>query len=271
MSTQFAIDAAGRILHVTEVERGLGCHCICVVCGEPVVAKKGPEREHHFAHDSNKGDCVASYETLLHKFAKRVIREKGGLAVPPYRNQAPTNWFWLMFEKVEEEVRMDSGSIRPDIVGYSEGHPTLVEIAYSSFADAGKVAKLAALNLQAVEIDLHDFTPENFDPDAVSAAVLEEGPRKKWLLEGPPATSLPARSRCPEEVVTIQGIWVSMKDLPFGDLAIKVIAFNPEVNAIIKGIAKQNRGWWNPRYKNWLVPRQFAGFARNAVREAAVR
>lgn len=267
MSTQFAIDATGRIVHISEVERGLGCRSTCTVCGEPMVAKKGAEREHHFAHDSNKADCIASYESHLHKFAKRVIQDEGGLAVPLAQGQTAARW--LMFDRVEEELRLAEGTVRPDIVGYTRGVPTLIEVAYSSFADAEKIAKLTALKLQALELDLHDFPAESFEPETVKRAIRDDIPRKKWLFELSAAPQPVRNQPRQEERVTIKEIWVFLKELPFGDLAIRVPAFNPEVNAIIKGIAKQNHGWWKPEYKNWIVPCRFKERAKKAVREAA--
>nr|WP_305910281.1 competence protein CoiA family protein [Methylomarinum sp. Ch1-1]MDP4522341.1 competence protein CoiA family protein [Methylomarinum sp. Ch1-1] len=87
------------------------CNCYCVVCNERMVAKKGTEREHHFAHESNKADCVINHETLLHMFAKRVIQDAGGLVVPPDIERKLTgspqisqsNPTWLMLNRVEEE------------------------------------------------------------------------------------------------------------------------------------------------------------------------
>jgi hypothetical protein len=70
-------------------------------------------------------------------------------------------------------------------------------------------------------------------------------------------------------IVTINGIWVALKDLPFGDLVIKVVAYNPEVNAIAKGIAKRYSGYWNAQYENWIVPKRWRESAKKAVREAA--
>ena len=129
MSTQFAMDTSNRITHINEAERGLSCNCFCMVCGERMVAKKGNEREHHFAHESNKIACVINHETLLHKFAKRVIQEKGGLVVPPAMNYrlssfttvSQTNPTWLTLERIEEEKWLDN--IRPDLIGYSGETP----------------------------------------------------------------------------------------------------------------------------------------------------
>jgi hypothetical protein len=52
-------------------------------------------------------------------------------------------------------------------------------------------------------------------------------------------------------------------------LAIKVVAFNPEVNAIVKGIAKRYSGWWRQDYKNWVVPKNWLYRALSDLRAAA--
>ena len=251
MNAQFAIAPSNVIAHISEVDRGLGCGCTCPVCHEPVIAKKGPEREHHFAHASNQADCAANYETQLHQYAIRVIQETMGLIVPIDHEQGPGRW--LAFDKVAEEERLDATALRPDIIGYANGAPTLIEIAYSSFVGDAKRSKLAQLNLPALEIDLHDYPPECFDPAAVKQAVCHGLERKQWLYEiksGP--ASQPRR-------ITIRGIFVYLRRLSSsGDLAIKVSVFNPEVNGINKQIAQQHRGRWHPPYKNWIVPYRFA-------------
>jgi len=122
MNAQFAIAPSNVIAHISEVDRGLGCGCTCPVCHEPVLAKKGPEREHHFAHTSNQADCAANYETQLHQYAIRVIQETMGLIVPIDHEQGPGRW--LAFDKVAEEERLDAPALRPDIIGYANGAPT---------------------------------------------------------------------------------------------------------------------------------------------------
>jgi competence protein CoiA len=277
MSTQFAMDYSNRITHISEAERGLSCNCSCVVCGERMVAKKGEEREHHFAHESNKVACMANHETLLHKFAKRAIQEAGGLVVPPsmnYRLSAlPTvsaaNPTWLTLERIEEEKWLDN--LRPDLIGYYRETPVLIEVAYSSFVDADKQAKLEARGLIALEIDVRDLSPESFDPDLAKEAIVREAGRKEWLFcpPEPEPTAVHRKPNFIEEIITIKGIWVSARILPFGDLAIKVIAFNPEVNAIVKGIAKRYSGWWRQDYKNWVVPKNWLYRALCDLRAAA--
>lgn len=147
---------------------------------------------------------------------------------------------------------------------YNGTTPILVEVAYSSFADEGKLAKLEAFGLRALEIDLRGHDPANFDVEATKAAILDSFENKKWL-------SAPEEKLRPytEEKITIKGIWVFLRYLAWGDLAIRVGAFNPEVNGIVKDIAKRYSGRWNPKYKNWIVPNRWIDKARGEVIAAA--
>jgi competence protein CoiA len=274
MSTQFAMDHKNRLIHISEAERGLICNCYCMVCNERMVAKKGQEREHHFAHESNKAACIINHETLLHQFAKRVIQDALGLVVPQDSNRKITgslqlsqsNPTWLMLDRVEEEKQL--GDIRPDLIGYTLDAQVLIEIAYSSFVDNEKLAKLEARNLLALEIDLSAFDPEYFDVETTKEAILNGVDLKKWLYFPEPAV-VEKKPAYTEEIVTIKGMWVSLKTLPFGDLAVKVIAYNPEVNAIVKAIAKRYYGTWRQDYKNWIVPNRWLQHAINDLRAEA--
>jgi competence protein CoiA len=274
MLNQFAMDTLNRFTHISEVERGLNCHCFCVVCGEKVVAKKGVEREHHFAHESNKATCVVNPETLLHKFAKRVIQEAGGLVVPPALNYRLCNLIgvnlagpsWLMLDRIEEEKRLDG--IRPDLIGYFGITPVLIEVAYSSFSDFEKQTKLEELGLVALEIDLSAFHPENFDPTTTKDAIVNGVDQKYWLYCPEPAPIV-QQSACISERITIKGIWVYLRKLPSGDLAIKVAVYNPEVYAIVKGIAKGYFGQWRQDYKNWIVPSHCYNHVMSSLQAAA--
>jgi hypothetical protein len=47
----FAIrSTTGELVSVDEVESGAACECICLSCEAPMVARKGPINQHHFAH-----------------------------------------------------------------------------------------------------------------------------------------------------------------------------------------------------------------------------
>ncbi len=274
MSGKFAMNTSNYITHISEVERGLSCHCFCVVCGEKMIAKKGDEREHHFAHESNEAVCEVSHETVLHLFAKRVIRESGGLVIPSALDNrlcdligcSATGPFWLPLDRIEEEKWLDG--IRPDLIGYHKDASILIEVAYSSFADAEKISKFENRGLIALEIDLREFHPENFDPCTTQEAIVQGVNQKRWLVNSKPLNII-QQPVCPSEVITIKGIWVYLRKLPSGDLAIKVAVYNPEVHAIVKNIAKGYYGQWRQDYKNWIVPSNWFNQARNSLQAVA--
>ena len=68
---------------ISESERGKKCGCVCPSCGAALIARKGEEREHHFAHDPNHpcderiAMMISSY-TLL----KEALEEKGEFCYP---------------------------------------------------------------------------------------------------------------------------------------------------------------------------------------------
>ena len=61
----------GVATYIEDVESGLKCGCTCPSCGEPLVAKKGTKRMHHFAHHAGE-NCEYGYETSLHLAAKEI-------------------------------------------------------------------------------------------------------------------------------------------------------------------------------------------------------
>ena len=73
---------SGRAVHVRAVPRGLACNCVCQHCGQPLVAKKGAVKEHHFAHYRHNPAC--SQESWLHAAAKQILAERinAGAGVP---------------------------------------------------------------------------------------------------------------------------------------------------------------------------------------------
>lgn len=291
MSSLFGLDSSDRLVFVSEVPRGLACQCRCVACNEPLIARQGTVREHHFAHASGREPCDVSHESLLHRYAKQVILEAGGLKVPMDStvsehlglelNSAPSTDLKLARIEVERSVQ----EVRPDLLGHTdEGLAIAIEVAYSSFCDLFKVEQFARQGLAALEIDLRAFTPEGFEPEAVRTAVLHDLHAKAWLWPKPPAQleavspaapAAPASSasaetpkaRLPEEIVTISGRWVSIKEFRSGDLAVRVITYDPDVVSMVRSIAKANYAWYSPKWKSWNVPRWRAEAVRQALRE----
>jgi competence protein CoiA len=182
------------------------------------------------------------------------------------------------------DVEKSVQDVRPDLLGHTdEGLLVAIELAYSCFCEMSKVDQFARLGLPALEIDLRAFTPEEFDPGAVRAAVLNDVSTKSWLWPTPPAMETPPapvapfapptlvtveapRARLPEEIVTISGRWVSIKTFLSGDLAVKVVTYDPDVVSLVKSIAKANYGRYSPKWKSWNVPRWRADIVRAELR-----
>jgi hypothetical protein len=60
-------------IHVSEVESGLQQDIKCINCGGNLIARKGSKTVHHFAHHK---ETNCSGESALHKWAKRIIRDR---------------------------------------------------------------------------------------------------------------------------------------------------------------------------------------------------
>ncbi|MBE2263421.1 MAG: hypothetical protein IAE92_11815 [Burkholderiaceae bacterium] len=288
MSSLFGLDEFNHLVHVSEVDRGLACQCRCVVCEEPLIARQGNVRGHHFAHASNREPCDSSHESLLHRYAKQLIVQAKGLMAP----MTPAVALFLgisdadspdqlhALASVQEEVMI--GNIKPDLlVVTSGGVQVAIEIAYSSFCDLIKVAAFESLNLPALEIDLSHFTPDNFDPVAVRDSVVTSLTRKNWVwpMECPPLLAEPLaptqpplpvnRTYLPEEIIKFSGRWVSVKQFTSGDIAVRVIAFDPDLVSLVRSVAKAHGGRFNTQYKSWNVPRWGADLVRQQLRHHA--
>lgn len=142
-----------RLVDISDVDSGLACNCKCPACGHELVAKKGEIKEHHFAHH-NRPDCQGAVETVLHIKAKDLIDKEKRITLPPVflAGRQLYDQTEITFDKVELEKR--TGNIVPDIVGYINGRPLLIEIAVTHYIHRQKANKIKQLGLSAIEIDV---------------------------------------------------------------------------------------------------------------------
>jgi len=75
----------------------------------------------------------------------------------------------------------------------------------------------------------------------------------------------------PEEIVTIRGRWISVKELPSGDIAIKAVRYDPDVVSVVRTVARRHSGQYRSTYFSWVIPRSRAGAARAQLRAIAAR
>lgn len=67
----YSLDADNNLVNIVDAKKGN--EYFCPSCGAQMILKQGAKRKWHFAHKNNVSNC--SYETYLHKIAKRRIRE----------------------------------------------------------------------------------------------------------------------------------------------------------------------------------------------------
>jgi hypothetical protein len=192
----FGVTSDGRMVSVQEVSRGRACECVCPECGCELVAKKGDVIAHHFSHlvgaEFNPASCHHALETSIHRMAKQMIAERGGLRIPALvvsdtgfsaggevsaRKKAFEEQ-WLAFDSVRLEHRIDP--LRPDIIGYSRGQPFIIEVTVSNPTTAAKREQLRSLRIASLEIDLSVVSYDVTLP-VLEADVVEGVKKKEWL------------------------------------------------------------------------------------------
>jgi hypothetical protein len=296
----FALNQKNLVVCVEEVPRGLECGCFCSVCQAPLIAKQGEQRIWHFAH-ATESDCQGAAESLLHKAAKQLILEYKGITLPPVKAVGSATLSdgrhaqvvetypetWIDFESVILEQAV--GSIRPDVIGCAGEDRYIIEIAVSHFVEAEKGEVIRSLDWPAIEIQLDPTTQESWNWDSLAAVVIHGTEQKTWI-HWPGRAELEARANAKAyETASMQalkvassgspasgvepvkidfrlhGMIVRVTDLPFGVAVWS--PYNPEVNIIIKSIVKPLGGQWQPKYKNWLLPKAVRPFLILALGE----
>ena len=299
MLQSFALAKNGEIVSVMDVERGLACHCICPACKDTLVAKQGDVRIWHFAHASHT-DCLIGAESALHLAAKQLIEKWQGIMMPEIkarrlvqladgRNATGDAYLeaeWVNFEQVSLEESI--GSIRPDLIAQAGNARYLIEIAVTHFVDDEKRAAIKKLGLPALEISLDMMGRDILDWTTLEDTVIHGTTAKSWLFHpdqqyleelafGRATTAAnekpllvmpnspnaaPFRTR-----FWIKGRIVDLIDLPFS-VAIWT-PYDPEINEIIKSLARTYRGKWNWKYKNSLFPPSVKPQLLQALRDMA--
>jgi hypothetical protein len=272
MSMFVALDSNGQLISIDNALRGLACNCTCACCGEPVIARKGLIREHHFSHHSNKESCFIQRESLLHLYAKQVIRNQLGLQLPPMPGTCPASedqTSWWDFEKVDEEVAQQG--FQPDLVAHlRDGSQLFIEVAVTSFIGDEKLERIKNARINTVEIDLKALlaSDQPIPSEEVKTHILKRTNNKSWIYpEAPPIPvlpvidwlSIPAKApsaepapKCIEHHYTIMGMWMFARILPTGSVAVGSRAFNPQIATLLKTWRNELGGEYNPKYRNWI-------------------
>ncbi|WP_334147172.1 hypothetical protein [Hyphomicrobium sp.] len=182
----FVAEAAnGRLLHIDEVPSGLACNCVCPGCGRRMVAKKGEvQRTHHFAHHAQQDgrSCVSAGETALHKFAKRILDERLEIALPAQvvEEQRDSEVVVRAEKRTFDRAILETkdGQIVPDVVLLLRERRLIVEFKVTHPCDAQKIARIRAMDVGAIEIDLSQYRDHKLSE--IGDQILYDAPRI-WL------------------------------------------------------------------------------------------
>lgn len=183
---------SGLVVHISQVERGARCGCLCQRCNGILIAKKGRQRLHHFAHQADTS-CDGAAETALHKAAVEAFHDLSELRLPAYvfqirRRLKDGRELWAEEPLLPAaDVRLDSseltprvGSIVPDILVRRGGRSLCVEIVVTHDADRAKERQLRRMRLPAIRIRLE---PQDgyLSPEALRNKLRDDVVCKSWI------------------------------------------------------------------------------------------
>jgi|GEM_PF-4221556 len=169
----------GKIVHISQVENGLSCNCLCCYCGAKLIAKNNSDniREPHFAHyDSD--DCGKSLETSIHKAAKQYLSENKRIILPDLFYYDKSNLIDFESVELEKTINYEGSSIKVDALCYTHNdHKIIVEFAVSHYTGEKKKQILSKLKIPTIEVSL-PLACISFEG---IKTILEESGFKEWL------------------------------------------------------------------------------------------
>lgn len=171
----WAENAEGRMVHVDVVPRGLKCNCFCSNCHEPLMARHGDVREHHFAHHSEDrgANLNICYMVTLYKLAEQIIKEHKRIHAPSYYGIFKDKD--IVFKDVKIDGQYEREDKQPDVIAIAEdGQQYLIEFVFQWKVQHNKDIDYAHLN--CIEIDLSNQTFET-----LKDFLLKGTEDKRWV------------------------------------------------------------------------------------------
>lgn len=173
-----------EIVHISTVEKGLACDCVCPACGEPVVAHKGEQKADHFVHHRPSGACSTGPETNAHIWAKLVLDRTKTIFLPAIEavagDRKRTAFRGRTFAFKDAILEPWMGDIVPDVLLRGETRQLIVEVLVTHACDDAKIEKIRARGISAIEVDLSSYRTAKSEAE-IEQALLRRAPRK-WLF-----------------------------------------------------------------------------------------
>lgn len=184
----------GQLTHISNVSRGLACGCICVECKGQLIAKKGSEKVHHFAHEADS-NCIGAAETALHLLCKELFKELNSIVLPQYNfskeRKLKRNYHVITHEKIVVKggeasitrtfIEQAEERFKPDITLESNSKKLFVEIAVTHKVDRNKLRHIRKCGFPAIEIHL-DLADALLSRDELRNKLQTDLTSKRWLF-----------------------------------------------------------------------------------------
>jgi competence CoiA-like predicted nuclease len=190
----FGLNENNALIHISEVERGLKCRCICPSCRSQLIAAKGSIKQPHFKH-AVENECENALESTIHLGAKKLIFEKKQITLPKHtfvvskkdskgrEHKAEKNIVKdgkvITFDSIQEET--DLHDMRADIIAKKSNTPLIIEIFYRHKVDDQKLEKIRKANISAIEIDLSNLTLEDIKDWESFWSYINDPSHIEWL------------------------------------------------------------------------------------------
>jgi hypothetical protein len=170
---EYGLYKDGRMLHITEVDNGLACGCVCPnpLCGQRLIARNNPTNiiALNFAHESG-AECEGAKESELHRRAKQIICDHRRIVLP---DQSV-----YVYESAKPEATVDK--YRADVSLTGKSYPLLVEIVVTCEITEEKTYFLRQSGKRTLVIDLGDY-PMDIDQTALTKILIEDWEEKSMI------------------------------------------------------------------------------------------
>lgn len=199
----FALNENNKLVHISEVENGKKCNCVCLDCGSILIASnEGFIQQHHFKH-AVENECKG--ESVIHRAAKQMIREKKQIMLPQYivsvsekdsrgiahteRKNFGGDGSVINLDSVEEEIELHG--MKADIVAKKRSKQLIIEIFYRHKVDNQKLVKIIGANISAIEVKLSDLEQEDIQNLETFWSYIIDLQRIRWLHNAKAHTGYP--------------------------------------------------------------------------------
>ena len=197
----FAQASNGTLCHIYDAKNGLRCDCVCLECGESLIAKQSQwqsfyphlnkKQEWHFAH-ARANTCNPSPETILHKVAKHLVSKRAkdtGIYMPAVILDLNVDGEFFVVKKAFKQVfdesaiekQDNSTGLRPDVSLKMGSKNLWIEIYVTHAVEAHKLNAIKQHNISVIEIDLRSIDVTSNYIKALNDIVVENSDTKKWL------------------------------------------------------------------------------------------